>query len=170
MVVVETFARAPAIDVLCGGWGAAKTEMIPQPASKQILKGRLIASPFHWTSIFCNITGRGRWSKENDKTFAVAPLLFPLRNPFPADLCSDRTEALGRTREVARSGEFLTSVFRETFIAKTEGTAATALLHPKSKQCSSRGNLSSSSKYVPQRQRQTTTARAARSSTVERRY
>jgi hypothetical protein len=40
--------------VLCGGLDAAKT--IPQHASKQILKGRIIGSPFQQTLIFGNFT------------------------------------------------------------------------------------------------------------------
>jgi hypothetical protein len=54
IVALETFARAPAIDVLCGGLDAAKT--IPQHASKQILKGRIIGSPFHEALILWNFT------------------------------------------------------------------------------------------------------------------
>jgi hypothetical protein len=40
--------------VFCGGLDAAKT--IPQHASTQILKGRIIGSPFHGALIFCNFT------------------------------------------------------------------------------------------------------------------
>src|SRR5271169_2018278 len=48
IVACEALARSPAIEVLCGEWDAARTETIPQPASKQTLKNRLIGSPFHW--------------------------------------------------------------------------------------------------------------------------
>jgi hypothetical protein len=65
MVSLETFARAPAIDVLCGESDAAKAEMIRQPASKQILKGRLIGSPFHEAS---NITVRGGVKKRHNRS------------------------------------------------------------------------------------------------------
>ena len=54
IVALETFARAPAIDVLCGGLDAAKT--IPQHASSADTQGS-----DHWFSfslgiIFCNFT------------------------------------------------------------------------------------------------------------------
>src|SRR5690242_20460617 len=61
MVVLLTFARAPSIDVLCGGLDAANT--IPQHASTQILNGRIIAllvyrhqigvSPIEWSVRHC---------------------------------------------------------------------------------------------------------------------
>jgi hypothetical protein len=47
IVASEALARSPAIEVLCGELDAARTETIPQPASKQTLKNRLIGSPFH---------------------------------------------------------------------------------------------------------------------------
>src|SRR5277367_5282066 len=48
MVAFEALARSPAMEVPCGECDAARTETIPQPASKQTLKNRLISSPFHW--------------------------------------------------------------------------------------------------------------------------
>src|SRR5580658_2146455 len=46
IVAFEALARSPAIEVLCGEWDAARSETIPQPASKQTLKNRLIGSPY----------------------------------------------------------------------------------------------------------------------------
>jgi hypothetical protein len=40
--------------VVCGELDTAKA--IPQHPSKQILKGRIIGSPFHWALIFGNFT------------------------------------------------------------------------------------------------------------------
>src|SRR5690348_8634496 len=63
IVAFEALARSPAIEVLCGVGDAARTETIPQPASKQILKNRLIGSPLHSASISCEVTALGGAAK-----------------------------------------------------------------------------------------------------------
>src|SRR5579862_1709992 len=46
MVACEAFARSPAMEVFCGERDAARSESIPQAASRQRLQYRVIGSPF----------------------------------------------------------------------------------------------------------------------------
>src|SRR6266404_1868728 len=47
IVALDLLARAPSIDVFCGGWGPAVMDATPQPANTQKRKIRFIRPPSH---------------------------------------------------------------------------------------------------------------------------
>jgi hypothetical protein len=82
IVTFEELARSPAIEVVCGGRDAARIETTPQLASKQILKNRLIGSPFHFGNHFLRRYHSRRCTPEHSKWFAIAQLWLYLVTDF----------------------------------------------------------------------------------------